>query len=153
MCSPLLRHAGRLLLASSLLLGCNSSTGSATSSGAGGGVGGGDGSGGSGGGAMLVVKRLPAASGNPERALWLLDGGPGGEGLSMEIYAARSRALLLDVELLVQAPTCAMRMVADFVQAPDAPVDTACVTDVFALSFDAPPEQAQLFFGRDDLWD
>ncbi|MCA9622609.1 MAG: alpha/beta hydrolase [Myxococcales bacterium] len=148
MWSPLIRHASRLLLASSFLLGCNASTGSATSSGAGaGGLGGGDGSGGGGGGAMVeplawqpcpwftvpppdsvpavddgqcarlevplerdvegsasievVVKRLPAASGNPGRALWLLDGGPGGEGLSMEIYAARWRALLPDVELLV----------------------------------------------------
>jgi hypothetical protein len=47
---------------------------------------------------------------------------------------------------------CAYRIALDFLAHPEAP-DTSCVSDAPPVSFASTVEQAQRWFGTDDLWD
>jgi pimeloyl-ACP methyl ester carboxylesterase len=53
----------------------------------------------------------------------------------------------------VGAPPCGFQLVTSFVSAPTMPPDRACLDDLAAPSFDAPPEVAQSLFGTPDLWE
>jgi pimeloyl-ACP methyl ester carboxylesterase len=52
----------------------------------------------------------------------------------------------------VDEPACGYQVLQSFLQNPEAP-DTSCVAMALPVSFESSPEQAETWFGTDDLWD
>lgn len=93
-----------------------------------------------------VMVTRQRARGISQAELWLLSGGPGNSAYHFGLIdnsPVRTPGV----------PTCAVQMIADFINDPTTPPDPACLQDLRPFDSRGPSEHALLFFGTADMWE